>query len=381
MKTVFKTTLSILISTILSCSLQESYPEGDMTLIFYLGNSSISPFQLEDDIDELTKKYVNISNKRVTILYDGADEGDSRLIILDTVFGAKHRKLKLSDAGFKTDSKNEVNMADPDTLETYLKFVKDKIPSKYYTLYFGAHGNGYRSNDNSGLEVENRHQSSDYMLEITEIETAILNSNGVNTIVFDVCLMGNIENIYQLKNTADYIVASPESIPGSGNNYELLIESYYSETEVTPLGISHLTLETYYNHYNELQTQSQNPWIKDKDILAIYDVKGIVSTINSNNFEDDILKYAKNTPYFTYHYDRNNLPAVIYPINEIDPRYYKGEYIELDNDDLNNYIYTRNNDSPKLISIYRPTTTYNMNYANCDFAEKFPKWTEYLIKR
>lgn len=63
MKIVFKITLIILITTIPSCSLQESYPEGDMTLIFYLGNSSISPFQLEDDIDELTKKHVNISKK------------------------------------------------------------------------------------------------------------------------------------------------------------------------------------------------------------------------------------------------------------------------------------------------------------------------------
>lgn len=300
---------------------------------------------------------------------------------MDTVFGSRYRRLKLSDVGFKTESKNELNMADPETLETFLKFVKDKLPSKYYTLYFGAHGNGFRSNDNSGLEVENRHQSSDYMLETTEIETAILNSNGVDVIVFDACLMGNIENIYQLKDTADYIVASPESIPGSGNNYELLIESFYPDFEANPLSISHLTLKTFYTHYNKLQTQSQNPWVKDKDILAIYDVKGIVKTINSYNFENNILNYAQNTSYYTYHYDRGNFIYVLYPINERDPRYYKGEYIELDNDDINNYIYTKNIDSPKLISIYRPTTAYNTNYASCDFAAKFPRWTEYLIKR
>lgn len=334
-----------------------------MTLIFYIGNSSTSPFQLYEDITEITKQHKDISNKKVIMLYDGPESGDTKLLHLDTVFGNTSREIKLSDTNIRSNGLNELDMADPDTLSDYITYVKDKIPSKYYTLYFGAHGNGFRKTQNAGLEVEKSSNTNEKMLEITEINQALINAGGVDLAVFDVCLIGNLENIYELKDSVKYIIASPETIPGDGNNYEYLIDSYYSETEPTPYNLGMATLNSYYSHYNELNSQTQSTYFKDKELISMFDVLAIKNIIEKDGFDAEITSYIKTT-YIQYKFGLNN------------------SYSLLSNEDILDCITTTQGDNKKLISIYYPSiNNFNDNYKDTSFSKLLPEWTTYLETR
>lgn len=360
---LLKLTLLMIILTSLSCSIQESYPKGDMTLIFYLADDTYGSIGLSSDISELTMNANDISDKRVVMLYDGPAKGDSSMYSIDNTFGYNSRKIKLSDANIPTESTNEINMADPATLTAYLKYIKKKIPSDYYALYFGAHGAGYRSNFNAGLHVEEKLTMKDEVLEVTEINKAITESGGVDLLVFDVCLMGNLENIYEFKDSVDYIIASPETIPGPGNNYTYLTSSYFSDLETTPYNIGKSTLNSFYRHYDlYADSQPESDIYDDKELLSMYDVKAISGLIESDNFGNTIKEYVEQ--------------------NGNSSEKFGEDYVQIDLENILSNITTADNDDKKLISIYyAKKSSFNEAYSETSFSQLLPTWTEYLKNR
>ena len=82
-------------------------------------------------------------------------------------------------------------------------------------------------------------------LDIKEIEENIP-EDAFNTIWFDACYMSSIEVMYQLRNKAKFIVASPTEVAGQGLNYDKALPYILSETPDYPAA-----LDAFYNYYNE----------------------------------------------------------------------------------------------------------------------------------
>lgn len=368
--------LLLLISTlILSCSIQEKFPEGDTTLMFYLGDDTgFSRIGLINDLIELTSKKVNITTKRVVILIDDNDKGDTELYALDSPFDKNFRKVPFEDTSIPTESRNEANMGNPATLESYINFVKNKIPSKSYALYIGGHGTGYSSSYESSMQLEINDRQED-LLTVLEIAEVLERTGGVDLIAFDACLMGSVENIYELKDSADFLVASPENIPGPGNNYIKLITGFYLDSTRTPRDLGIATLESYYYGYS-LVSQTQSPWVKDRELLQLYNIKEIVKVIETANFETNLINYISTAPLDNHKYnrDRESLQNMDNPIHS---SHYMGEYSELNLNSVDSFIYTVN-DTEKLLSVYNPSGTYNSSYSKSSFAIKFPSWTSHI---
>lgn len=370
MKTLLKLNLIIFITLFLSCSLQESYPKGDMTLIFYLADDwkpkplHLGPVNLKDsDLDELTRKQVDISTKRVIILYDGPEVGDSELLVLDSPFERAYRKVRLSDTKIKMTSNNELNMGDPETLDSYIKYVKENLTAKSYSLYFGAHGTGYGSdsiNYTSSLQVENDFSGNFDLLEVSEIAKCLEKNNGVDLLVFDACNMGNIENIYEFRNSTQYLIGSPVTIYGPGNDYNELINNLYTTSFETIEDLTKITLESYYDYYAKDNSRTEHSVIYNKDLLQLYNVKQIANTIESDNFINDLITHANSVTYSAFTFN-------------------SGNYLRIELDDIDSSITTAENGEYKLISVYHPNSYYyNTNYNSSDFAERFPEWVYYL---
>lgn len=141
------------------------------------------------------------------------------------------------------------SMTDPNTLTEYLNYVYANYDSQKYSLIFWDHGGGpvfgYGSDEND---------ESGKSMNIIDLDKAINNSailrNGkLEFIGFDACLMSSVEVANMLKEEANYFIASSETEPGDGWDYDFLKE-ITKDTSSVQLG-QHI-VDYYYNYFENI---------------------------------------------------------------------------------------------------------------------------------
>ncbi|MDD5210330.1 MAG: clostripain-related cysteine peptidase [Elusimicrobiales bacterium] len=121
----------------------------------------------------------------------------------------------------------DADMGDWKHLAEFISWGKANYPAEKYLLVVGGHGSGWRGvkpppGAPKGIsydEVSGNHISP------AELAQAIKAGGGVNVYASDACLMQTMEVIYELKDSAEYIVGSQETTPGSGYNYEVFLKA------------------------------------------------------------------------------------------------------------------------------------------------------------
>ncbi|MCR5097919.1 MAG: leucine-rich repeat protein [Lachnospiraceae bacterium] len=132
---------------------------------------------------------------------------------------------------------NECNLSKPETVRTFFQVAQMYAPAENFMASFWDHGGGplggaecAQNSDASspgGFYTESGISVEDIALALHQARTAANTYNNTNgkkyaIIGFDNCLMGNAEIAYELKDEADYLLASEESEPGDGWNYRWL---------------------------------------------------------------------------------------------------------------------------------------------------------------
>lgn len=340
----------------LSCEIESSYPEADWTLMFYLGDDTYSPLTLTNDISELTYNTSNTTNLRIIILYDGDEDGDSKIEVIDDPFTLNSRDIPISNTGITQDSFGDIDMSDSETLEQFVRYTQSKLPAKKYAIYFGSHGTGYTGNFISGLQVESPDNQLEY-LEPSEISTAISANENVNLLVFDACNMGNIETVYELSSVTDYVIASPELIPGPGNDYTALLESALTLSDPEPYDLGKTTLEVYYNYYSQPDNSDTFNGHQNHSLNNLYDTELIKALVESNGFQSTLTSVTVDNSVTTFN-DNN----------------YINLFEILSSDDLNSAVTTADEGLYQWLSIYYPGSSYNSSYEETAFAQEVDGW-------
>jgi len=127
-----------------------------------------------------------------------------------------------------------VNMADPDTLEDFMVFCKEKYPAENEMIIFWDHGSSY-----SGFGMDNIYGTD--MLTVREMVSCFENvsklysneNNLFDIIGFDACLMGNLETARLFSDYADYYLSSPEILPGLGWGYGRILEALNENPQIS----------------------------------------------------------------------------------------------------------------------------------------------------
>ena len=102
------------------------------------------------------------------------------------------------------------DMSDPQTLKDFIKWAVDNYPAKHYMLIIDDHGGGWR-----GTCVDTQNGAGDFM-SMPELRQALNDAPHLDVIVFHACLMSMVEVAYELKDAADYMVASEFTMPVRG---------------------------------------------------------------------------------------------------------------------------------------------------------------------
>ena len=182
------------------------------------------------DIVEMTK--AKLSNKVNVILYTGGCTKWKNNIIssrTNQIYQVKDGSIKclVSDDGDRT-------MTDPETLTRFIKWCKKNFPANRNELIFWDHGGG----SVSGYGYDQKHARAGSM-SLPKIKSAVKNSGVTfDFIGFDACLMATAETALALSDSADYLLASEETEPGTGWYYTNWLTDLSSNTSLptTELG-------------------------------------------------------------------------------------------------------------------------------------------------
>lgn len=105
------------------------------------------------------------------------------------------------------------SMAEPDTLSDFIRWGVRTCPAKKYALVLWDHGGGAKT----GLFIDELYDGD--TMYIDEIGDA-LRDGGVHfeAVLFDACMMANLETAYQIRESASWMIASEEIVPGEGTD-------------------------------------------------------------------------------------------------------------------------------------------------------------------
>jgi len=103
------------------------------------------------------------------------------------------------------------SMAEPGTLADFIRWGAETCPAKKYALVLWDHGDGARS----GLFIDEQFDND--VMNLYELRQALADSGEhLEALIIDACLMANLETAWCVKDSASWLVASEETVPGKG---------------------------------------------------------------------------------------------------------------------------------------------------------------------
>ncbi len=143
----------------------------------------------------------------------------------------KSKRVECASLGLTNSENTELDMANPNVLRNFLEFGRSNYTAKKYALIIWGHGTGWRyvtefDIPQNGRAVAIDDRTGTYM-SIKELGEAVRGQE-INVIGFDTCFGAVFENVYELKDCAEYTVACPGVTPSSGWDYKGLIENIIS---------------------------------------------------------------------------------------------------------------------------------------------------------
>lgn len=156
--------------------------------------------------------------------------------------------LEIANSDLKIkDTYDLYNMGDPNTLSNFINYCYDEYDTDKYSLILWNHGAG----PVVGFGLDENYTD---ILTVPELESALSKSVGqhqkLDLIGFDACLMSSLEIASVLSPYADYMVASQETEPGWGWNYEFL--SSLSNPGINGAGLGVSIVDAYYAYCEEM---------------------------------------------------------------------------------------------------------------------------------
>ncbi|MHA1973203.1 MAG: clostripain-related cysteine peptidase [Candidatus Hodarchaeales archaeon] len=221
------------------------------TIMIYMAADNDLEAYVESDINEIRNRVLGIDSLAIIVQVDGWDSCGSEKDI--PYFNGTERFLIEGDEQIALTVEKEVNMGDGDSLREFVYFSMMNYPARFYCLIFWNHGlawqtgSEYYSSDsitrnnlgrvfdfqeiidrqNRKLCVDDR-SFGDSLTEEEIVRALTRLPTKIDVIAFDACLMGCVETAFALRDLANYMVASEDSIGSAGFFYDGFLDELES---------------------------------------------------------------------------------------------------------------------------------------------------------
>lgn len=220
---------------------------GTRTIMIYMVGSDLESKwgAASADIKEMVSADVNLDDVNVIVYAGGTKKWRNDF--------ENNGIYELTQDGFQLVKRDETNkyMGDPNTLTFFLDYVYKNYNSDLYDLVFWNHGSGPILG--FGADETTNSMSANSILSIEEIKEALRKSsfsenNKLELVGFDACLMSSVEIAVMLSEFSHYLVASQETEPGGGWNYDFL---GLIDRNTTSVELGRYIVDTFYDWYVE----------------------------------------------------------------------------------------------------------------------------------
>ncbi len=225
-------------------------------------------------------------NVQVVLLVDGRKQGDTK--VMEIARG----QIAQTDAVMQRWGVTELDTAKPAVLAWFLQYARSRFPSTRTVAALLGHGippapevswgdalQAAAATDRTGDEIPPLPQEHDFTpsdvtdrgyMSTVDVGKALLaaTNNGANPfdlVYFDQCFQGNLDALYEVRQTAKVFVASP--------NYAWLTAAYHRYlTAFTPTSTPEEMATAIINRY-QFTLNAEHPntifWVRGSDIAAI----------------------------------------------------------------------------------------------------------------
>ncbi len=307
MKRYFYSIVSLLLVIVLFTSSCEKDPlkgpEYKRVVVLYMAaNNNLKSFA-EQNLVSLKEGYIpGKSSKDILLVYLHLKGNDPKLM----------RLFKEKDGVVVEDivaPYTHENSANSDVLKAVLNKVKVIFPAKEYGLILWSHATGWLPEgyyDATPIYAQHVYIEDPYKdlvksfgkddgggeIEVKDLKYAL--PYKFSFIIFDCCLMGGIETIYELRDKADYLIASPTEIMAYGFPYKELMSSLFlQKLDLTK------TCQLYFDHYNNQDGIYKSATISIYKTQYLEELSNLTKTIFNNHREKIWTLDMKDVqPYF-----------------------------------------------------------------------------------
>ncbi len=147
-----------------------------------------------------------------------------------------------------------MSMADPIALQGFIEYAAYRFPAEMYDLVLWDHGGG----PVGGFALDELHAKNvNDTMSLAQIVTAIKDSpvKHFDIIDFDACLMGSVEVVAALADCADYLILSPETEPGFGQDYSAWMNALAKDSRINGFELGRIIVDAFIAFY-----EGGNPW-------------------------------------------------------------------------------------------------------------------------
>lgn len=387
------------------------YPKPDM-----YGNLTYSYFH--EDLEEIARGAKSIpSDCNLLVFFDrskSAATKEEKHTMLPSIIQFKSNGDSVVVKRYDKDFLS----CDPQKMKEVLQWIVTNYPAESYGITFWGHGDGwimkpssiaFNSNTTRSWGYDSGYDSNETgkWINIPALRDVLESVPHLDYIFFDCCFMQGAEVAYELRNTCDYIIASPAEIPGSGAPYKKILPDLFLEKEM----VGRKIIDDYINYTDfgifsglpisviktsnldalgQATEKALDTFMADYQYPNQPSLKGLIYYYREHlsNFEpmmydmrDFMHRYLSASDFAQWDIAyRNAVPYAVYPPNIQDTG--KKNWM---NDDssiaIDFYSFYFTNDNYGGLSMFIPQNEYRMSssiYLNPNSSYKSMQWSKYV---
>lgn len=241
----------------LSSCVEKHPPLPSRTVIAYMVADNNLGYFVNEDINEMEEGWNSEMNGNLLVYVDRANASTPAHPLVYKIKKDTSKRI-VSDI---VNVYQEQVSTDPIVIHEVLTKIIQQFPAQSYGLILWSHGTGWYP---AGTKIDESSLPGGRLRPLTksfgrdgvaEIEIAALKEAlpvKFEYLIFDACYMGAIEVVYQLREKANYIIASPTVILSAGFPYQHIVPHLFDKE------MSYQTIaEKYFASYNSLSGVQQ----------------------------------------------------------------------------------------------------------------------------
>ncbi len=296
-------TASLVYDPSISTSVTLSFVRPSWLVLLWFGADNNLDNNALMDLQELNVAGHN-QNFSAVVMFDRPEKEHDGMYVL-----ASNGSLVLIDR--YSDAYDGIDSGSGDSLEVWLTSQLKNFVANKYALIIWNHGNAWIGDHQYITKAISFDDSQGNALAIAELAKAIKNAlseaglQKLDVLGFDACLMGSFEVLYEVKDLAEYAVASSFSEPGYGWDYTFL-EEVSSTTDEFEFSKKIVDFYREYARRNDYQTyltiglslavydleKASDLYDALDNLASVFNNNDIISQIRDLNYSDVVAYYA-----------------------------------------------------------------------------------------